>query len=181
MKALISFFTLLFSITYTLNAEEREPKRLQISDLATLEEGEEAIVRFKVRNTFWMSGSVPKGQARSFGIQPVIGSTDVRISVLVVGELADAMERFGFAPPNPGDRLAGATIEARGKVFVYPASGKALEKGASYQLRIGDLKGFRIVSQRQAQDGADQPAAAPGAKSKGKEKAEPESEEVRPR
>ncbi len=155
MKALIPLLVVLCSTISTLNAdgeraEKKEPKRIQIGELATLVDGEEAIIRFRVDNTYWISGAVPKGRARSFGIKPVLpGKSGTRISVLVVGKLADAMERFGYSPPNPSDRLAGAQIEARGKVIVHPAPKNAPEKGPSYQFRIGDLKAFRVVSPSQ--------------------------------
>lgn len=146
MKAFILLMTLLLSITYASAYEEKVQKLKTIAQIVELEKGEVVSVRFKVDHTYWLSGAVPKGQARSFGIKPVLNSNTPRVSVLVVGKLADAMERFGFAPPNVNDRLAGATIEARGMIYSYPAPKNAPEKGPSYQLRISELKGFRIVT-----------------------------------
>ena len=123
-----------------------DPKRIEVSQLTPEFDDNEVIIRFEVAKTYWISGTVPKGQSRSFGIEAVTNAQEPRFSVLVIGELANAMERFGYAPPQSGDPARGLNIEARGKIKVYPAPKSAPEKGPSYEFRIADLSGFRITS-----------------------------------
>ena len=137
---------LLFSMTAVHAADEREPERIEISTLSPDYDGADVIMTFKVANTYRISGGVPKGNVPSFGIEAVVTESDHRFSVLVVGELADAMGRFGYGSTHSEDRLAGMYIEAHGKIRMYPAPKNAPERGPSYQLVIGDWKGFRIKS-----------------------------------
>ncbi len=103
---------------------------------------------FQIAKTYGIGGGVPKGHTRSFGITPVAAESDPRFSVLVSGELAAVMERFGYAPPQPGDPAAGLTCRARGKIRVFPAPKDQPDRGPSYQLQIIDWKEFRIMSRK---------------------------------
>ena len=129
------------------NAEpdEGKPRHIRVADLTPGDDGADVIMSFKVGKTHWLSGGVPEGHARTFQITPVVAESDPRFSVLVSGELAAVMERFGYAPPGPGDPAAGITLRARGKIRVFPASKNAAEGGASYQLQISDWKEFRVL------------------------------------
>jgi len=127
-------------------SDEKEPQQVEISELSPDLDGANVVMSFRVVKTYWISGTVPKGQPRSFGITPAVKPSDPRFSVLVSGDLADVMERFGYAPPRPGDPAAGLMIRARGKIRVYPAPKARPKSGLSYQLQIRDWQGFRVTS-----------------------------------
>ena len=122
------------------------PKRVRVSELTPDLDGTEVIMRFTIEKTIWLSGSVPKDRARSFMIETSANSDEPPFSVLVMGEIADAMERFRYAPPQHGDPARGLVVEARGYIKVYAAPEKSPNKETSYQLRIADLNGFRITA-----------------------------------
>ena len=139
--------------TFVHASDGKEPQHVEISELSPDLDGANVVMSFRVAKTYWISGIVPKGQPRSFGITPVLKPSDPRFSVLVTGDLADVMERFGYAPPRPGDSAAGLMIRARGKIRVYPAPRAKPKSGSSYQLQIRDWKGFRVTSPRLKSDG----------------------------
>jgi hypothetical protein len=147
------FVVVILCGTFVHASDEKEPRHVEISELSPDLDGATVVMSFKVANTYWISGLVPKGQPRSFGITPVVEPSDPRFSVLVSGDLADVMERFGYAPPRPGDPAAGLMIRARGKIRVYPAPKAEPESGPSYQLQICDWKGFRVTSPLPRSDG----------------------------
>lgn len=124
----------------------KSPRHVEVSDLAPHLDGGSVVMSFKVANTHGISGAVPNGQPGSFGITPVVKPSDPRFSVLVMGDLADLMGRFGYAPPRPSDPARGLRIEARGEIRYYPAPEPDPSKGPSFVLRIHDWKGFRITS-----------------------------------
>lgn len=137
---------LLLCSTFVHASDEKGPRHVEISELSPDLDGATVVMSFKVSKTYWISGTVPTGQPRSFGITPVVKPTDARFSVLVSGDLADVMDRFGYAPPRPGDPAAGLTIRACGKIRVYPAPEVEPQSGPSYQLQIRDWRTFRIMS-----------------------------------
>ena len=99
---------------------------------------------FTVEEAHRISGSVPVGQVPSFGITPVRGDINPRFSVLVCGDVADLMERFGiYSPALPLSN--GIMIRATGKLEVFPPPADRPDKGVSYQLAIRDWKGFRVL------------------------------------
>lgn len=131
----------------TGESTEAFPKRVRISELTPEFDGEEIITRFTIENTVWLSGIVPKGRARSFIIETGEHEGEPPFSVFVMGEVADAMERFRYAPPQSPNRARGLVVEARGKIKVYPAQKDSPDSGPSYQFTITDLTGFNITAQ----------------------------------
>ena len=65
------------------------------------------------------------------------------MGVLVSGDLADVMNRFGL--DDTSKTVKGVVMEATGKITVFPAAKDSPEKGPSYQLNIRDWKRFRII------------------------------------
>ena len=131
----------------------QEASRIEVSQLTPEFDGTEVVIQFRVEKTVWLSGSVPAGQARSFLIETGKRKSEQPFSVLVFGEIADAMERFRYAPPQHGDPARGLVIEARGKIKVFPPPKSAPKNGPSYQFQISDLGGFQITSRPKRSDG----------------------------
>ncbi|MGB0579570.1 MAG: hypothetical protein ACPGVU_07710 [Limisphaerales bacterium] len=127
-------------------AESSNPKKFNIADLKPSLAGMEIVMTFKVRKVIWLSGAVPKGGIRSFAIEGVGGDSAPRFSVLVMGDLARSMDRFGFSPPRSKHPMIGKFIEIRGQLRAWPAPTSKPEKGPSYSLRASDPKGFRLRS-----------------------------------
>ena len=125
-----------------------KPKHVTIPELTPGHDGVDVIMSFEIAKTFGIRGGVPKGQPRSFGITPVVAASDPRFSVLVSGELAAVMERFGYAPPRPGDPAVGLTCRAKGKIRVFPTPQDKPDLGPSYQFQISDWKEFRILKRK---------------------------------
>ena len=120
------------------------PVSLSISELKPEHDGQEVEMTFTVKEAHGISGSVPVGQVPSFGITPVRDDSDPRFSVLVCGDVADLMERFGiFSPALPLSN--GITIRATGKLTVFPPPADHPDKVVSYQLAIRDWRGFRVL------------------------------------
>lgn len=145
-KAAIVLLLLICFGTNGLAEEDKELRPIAVSELTPEHDGQEVVMSFRIAGTYWISGGVPKGQPRSFGITPVVQESDPRFSVLVSGDLADVMERFGFAPPSPGDPASGLIMEAQGKIRAYPPPESQPEKGVSYKLVLRDWKQFRFKS-----------------------------------
>ena len=129
------------------NPQADDPKRpvsLSISELKPEHDGQEVEMAFTVKESYFISGSVPVGQVPSFGITPERDEGDPRFSVLVCGDVADLMERFGiYSPALPLSN--GITIQATGKLTVFPPPADQPDKGVSYQLAIRDWKEFRVL------------------------------------
>ena len=98
---------------------------------------------FTIADEFMISGGVPIGQVASFGIRPKLEPDAKRFSVLVSGELADLMNRFGLGADV--NRAKGIVIQATGKITVFPAPKEATDNRPSYQLNISDWRKFRVV------------------------------------
>lgn len=145
MKVVTAFaaFSLLIG-TLVCADVDKEPKQIEIAQLDPSFDGTDVVMSFKVTKCYRISGGVPKGRVPTFGIEAVTVESDPRFSVLVGGELADAMGRFGFGPTRGENSLTGFVIEARGKIRMYPAPKDAAEKGPSYSFIIEDWKGFRF-------------------------------------
>jgi hypothetical protein len=121
-----------------------EPAYVLVSDLKPEHNGKEVTMAFEIDETYLISGSVPVGQFPSFGIRPVLKDGAPRFSVLVSGDLADLMNRFGMLSPDP-DAAKGRVIQATGKITVFPAPKNSPNRGPSYQLNIREWKKFKIV------------------------------------
>ncbi len=126
--------------------EPKPPLSLSISELKPEHDGQEIEMAFTVKETYFISGSVPVGQVPSFGITPVLKDGNPRFSVLVCGDVADLMERIGKGPGV--DHSKGITIQATGKLTVFPPPADQPERGVSYQLAIRDWKGFRVLPKK---------------------------------
>jgi len=117
---------------------------IEFSELTPDLDGQQVVVRFEVATCYRISGAVPTGQVASFGIDPVLPPGSPRFMVLVSGDLADLMTRFGCGP-HPVFSTKGLVMEASGKIKVFPAREEASHEGPSYQLNIRDWRGFRIT------------------------------------
>ncbi len=120
----------------------KEPEYVEMTDLKPELDGKDVTMSFKVQGTYWISGSVLVGAVPSFGIRPEMGDAS-RFGVLVSGELADLMDRFGLR--GPMEPAKGLTIHASGKITVFPPQANATDRRPSYQLNIREWKKFRIV------------------------------------
>jgi hypothetical protein len=125
--------------------------RVEIADLGTQHNGKEVVMKFKVKGTHmdWTPVTLTPGQAyaiRSFKMTAVAPEGSPRFSVLVSGDLADVMGRFGMSEGS--DTVKGIVVKAAGKITVFPAPKDDPTKGKSFQLHIHDWKLFRIVEAR---------------------------------
>ncbi|MEZ6057634.1 MAG: hypothetical protein R3C01_13115 [Planctomycetaceae bacterium] len=119
------------------------PPHIVIADLDPRLDGQEVTMAFTIADEYMISGSVPVGQVPSFGIRPKLDDDENRFSVLVSGDLADLMYRFGLGADV--NRAKGVVIQATGKITVFPALKDATDQRPSYQLNIRDWQKFRIV------------------------------------
>lgn len=120
-----------------------EPPHITAAELVPGLDGKEVTMAFTVENAYLISGSVPKGAFPSFGITPALKEGTPRFSVLVSGDLANLMDRFGMMTPT--DAAKGRVIQATGMITVFPAPKNAPAQGPSYRFNIRDWKRFRIV------------------------------------
>ena len=97
-----------------------EPPYIVTEELNPKLDGKEVTMSFAIRETYMISGSVPIGQFPSFGISPVLKKGSPRFGVLVGGDLANLMDRFGALDPSPND-FKGRWMQATGKITVFPA------------------------------------------------------------
>ena len=125
------------------DAVKSTPPHIGIAELGPQHDGQEVHMTFTVAETYVISGSVAVGQVPSFGITPALAEGSPRFGVLVSGDLADIMYRFGIDAPSGSAK--GIVMEATGKITVFPAPKDNAEKGQSFQLNIRDWKGFRII------------------------------------
>lgn len=124
-------------------ATQPEPPSVVVMELNPKLDGKEVTMTFEVRDTHLISGGVPVGAFPSFGITPALKDKSPRFSVLVSGDLANLMDRFGMRTPS--NAVKGRVIQATGTITVFPAPKNAANQGPSYQLNIRDWKRFRMV------------------------------------
>lgn len=127
-------------------AEPAAPPHITAAELTPELDGKEVTMAFEVVETYFISGLVPVGSVPSFGITPVQQNPAYRFSVLVSGDLADVMYRFGAT--NPGsDSVKGRIIQATGRIKLFP---EAPGRKASYQFNIRDWKKFNLLPSKQS-------------------------------
>jgi hypothetical protein len=123
------------------DSEVPSPRYVEIAELGPHHDKQEVTMTFIIEEEYEISGTVPVGQVRSFGIRPKLNRDVPQLNVLVMGDLANIMYRFGFGT----NRAKGVVIRATGKITVFPAPNGEPDKQPTYQLNISDWKKFRII------------------------------------
>ena len=126
--------------------EAAPPPHVTAAELTPELDGKEVTMAFEVADFYPLTGTVPVGQVPSFGMTPVQMNPAYRFSVLVSGDLADVMYRFGMT--SSGEHSArGRVMQATGRLRLFPAEAG---RKVSYQLHIRDWKKFHLLPAKQS-------------------------------